>query len=255
MADRLKDKVCLVTGATSGIGKATAETFAREGAKVVFVGRREDRGKAVEEAIRANGGEATFVQGDLTKPEDCENIVKKTVEIYGGIDVLMNNAGVGTVKPFEAYDMAEDYDNVMTLNLKAYFLTCKAAIPYMVEKGKGNIVNIASLGAHTGMPFQASYAASKGGVVQFTKTLAVEYSKKGIRANTISPGLTLTEMVEEGSEVEAMLRSIVPGGNAGTAEGVANAAVFCASDEVPFMSGANIMIDGATSCGPCLPVY
>jgi 3-oxoacyl-[acyl-carrier protein] reductase len=255
MADRLKGKVCLVTGATSGIGEATAKAFAREGAKVAFVGRRAEKGQKVEAEIRAEGGDATFVQGDLSKPEDCENIVKKTVEIYGTIDVLMNNAGMGTVTPFEAYDMKKDYDDVMMLNLKAYFLTCKAALPYMVEKGKGNIVNVASLGAYTGMPFQASYAASKGGVVQFTKTLAVEYSKKGIRANTISPGLTLTEMVEEGTEVEALLRSIVPGGNAGTADGVANAAVFCASDEVPFMSGANIMIDGATSCGPCLPVY
>ncbi len=255
MADRLKGKVCLITGATSGIGKASAEAFAREGAKVVFVGRRAEKGKAIEAAIRKEGWEATFVQGDMTKAADCENVVKKTVEIYGTIDVLMNNAGKGTIKPFEAYDMEEDYDSVMTLNLKAYFLTCKAALPFMLEKGKGNIVNVASLGAYTGMPFQASYAASKGGVVQFTRTLAVEYSKKGIRANTISPGLTLTEMVVEGTEEEKLLRSIVPGGNAGTAEGVANAAVFCASDEVPFMSGANIMIDGATNCGPCLPIY
>ncbi len=255
MADRLNGKVCLVTGATSGIGKAAAEAFAREGAKVVFVGRREEKGKEIEQSIRAASGEAVFVKADMTKAEDCEYIVRKTVEIYGTIDVLMNNAGMGTVKPFEQYDMEEDYDHVMLLNLKAYFLTCKAALPVMVEKGKGNIINVASLGAYTGMPFQASYAASKGGVVQFTRTLAVEYSKKGIRANTISPGLTLTEMVEEGTEVEKLLRSIVPGGNAGTAEGVANAAVFCASDEVPFMSGENIMIDGATSCGPCLPVY
>jgi 3-oxoacyl-[acyl-carrier protein] reductase len=255
MAGRLEGKVILVTGATSGIGKASAEAFVREGAKVVFVGRREERGKEIEAALRANGGEATFVKGDMTIAEDCENVVKKTVEIYGTIDVLMNNAGMGTVKPFELYDMKEDYDYVMDLNLKAYFLTCKAAIPVMVAKGSGNIINVASLGHITGMPFQASYAASKGGVFQLTRTLAVEYSKKGIRANTLSPGLTLTELVPLGTDVEKMLRSIVPGGNAGTAEGVANAAVFLASDETPFMSGADIVIDGATNCGPCLPVY
>ena len=254
MANRLKDKVCLVTGATSGIGRATVLAFVAEGAKVVFAARREEKGKALEEEVRANGGEAYYVQADLQKADDCKKIVDKTIELFGRIDVLMNNAGVGTVKPFLEYDMKTDYENVMNLNLTAYVLTCKEAIPYMIKQGAGNIVNVASLGAFTAMPLQASYAASKGGVIQFTRTLAVEFAKNNIRANTISPGLTITEMVPQGSEAEKLLRSIVPGLKAGTAEGVANAAVFCASDEVPFMSGANIMIDGATNCGPCLPI-
>ena len=253
MANRLEGKVCLVTGATSGIGRATAIAFAREGAKVVFVGRREEKGKTIEAEIRANGGEATYVKADLEIPEDCEYIVKRTVEIYGTIDVLMNDAGMVTLTPFELYDMETDYDRVMNLNLRAYFLTCKAAIPLMVAKGKGNIINVSSLAHITGMPLQASYAASKAGVYQLTRTLAVEYSKKGIRANSISPGLTLTEMVDE--KGDKLLRSIVPGGNAGTPEGVAMTAVFLASDEAPFMSGADLIIDGATSCGPSIPVY
>lgn len=156
MVDRLKDKVCLITGASSGIGKASVLAFAAEGAKVVFIARREEKGKALEAEIKAKGGEAVFVQADLQKPEDCKKIVEKTVEIYGRIDVLMNNAGMGTVKPFLEYDMVEDYEKVMNLNLRAYFVTCKEAIPYMIKQGAGNIVNIAALGAFTAMPLQAS---------------------------------------------------------------------------------------------------
>lgn len=255
MAERLSGKVCIVTGATSGIGRATVEAFVREGAKVVFAGRREDKGKALESEQRGKGGDVLFVKADLTREEDCKKLVKACIERYGRVDVLMNNAGLGTVVPFHAMDLAKDYDDVVNLNVRAYVVLCMEVVPYMVEQQKGNIINVASIGAITGMPLQASYAVSKGGVVQLTRTLAVEYSKKGIRANTISPGLTITEMVPAGSDAEKMLQSIVPGGNSGTAEGVANAAVFAASDETPFMTGANIVIDGAVTCGPCAPIY
>ena len=151
--------------------------------------------------------------------------------------------------------MQEDYEPILNLNLKACFCTCKAALKHMVAQGKGNIVNIASIGGILAMPQQTSYAASKAALIQLSRTLAVEYCKKGVRVNSISPGLTLTEIVEPGSEIETMLRALVPGGGAGTAEGIANAVVFCASDEVPFMTGANLIIDGAQSCGPCPPQY
>lgn len=255
MAGRLEGKVCIVTGGTSGIGRACTEAFVREGAKVVFVGRREARGKEIEAALTAKGGDVLYVKADLQKIEECENVVKACVDKYGTVDVLMNNAGFGTFKPLVEYDMVEDYEAVMNLNLRAYVVLAKECLKVMVPKGKGNIINLASIGGITGMPMQISYAASKGGVIQFTRTIAVEYSKKGIRANTISPGLTITELVEAGSEVEKLLQSIVPGGNSGTAEGVANAAVFCASDETPFMTGANITIDGGVTCGPCAPIY
>lgn len=255
MAGRLEGKVCIVTGGTSGIGRACTEAFVREGAKVVFVGRREARGKEIEAELTAKGGDVLYVKADLQKIEECENVVKACVDKYGTVDVLMNNAGFGTFKPLVEYDMVEDYEAVMNLNLRAYVVLAKECLKVMVPKGKGNIINLASIGGITGMPMQISYAASKGGVIQFTRTIAVEYSKKGIRANTISPGLTITELVEAGSEVEKLLQSIVPGGNSGTAEGVANAAVFCASDETPFMTGANITIDGGVTCGPCAPIY
>ncbi|MCD8329380.1 MAG: SDR family oxidoreductase [Lachnospiraceae bacterium] len=255
MGTRLEGKVCVVTGGTSGIGKACVEAFIREGAKVLFVGRREEKGKAIEAELTAAGGTAVFVKGELTQEADCRKIISTCLETFGTIDVLMNNAGLGTIFPLDGMDLQKDYEEVFNLNIRAYFILCQEALKYMKEQGKGNIINVASIGAITGMPMQASYAASKGAVVQLTRTIAVEYSKKGIRANTISPGLTLTEMVPAGSDAEALLKSIVPGGNAGTAEGVANAAVYLASDETPFMSGANLVIDGAVTCGPCAPLY
>lgn len=255
MSKRLENKVCIVTGGTSGIGKACTEAFASQGAKVIFVGRREDKGKEIEESIRANGEEVTFVKGDLTKVEDCKNVIEACINTYGTIDVLMNNAGFGTFFALDEMDLEKDYENVFNINIRAYFIMCKEALRYMVENHKGNIINLASIGGITGAPKQASYAASKGAVVQLTRTIAVEYAKKGIRANTISPGLTITELVPAGSDIEKLLQSIVPGGNSGTAEGVANAAVFVASDETPFMSGANIVIDGGVTCGPCAPIY
>ena len=252
MAGRLQDKVCIVTGGTSGIGKACVEAFVREGAKVVFCGRRAERGEAISAELNANGADTYFVKADLQKIEDCENVVKACVEKYGRVDVLMNNAGWGSITPLVNYDMAVDYDSVMNLNLRAYFVLCKECIKVMIPQNKGNIINLASIGGITGMPMQASYAASKGGVKQLTRTIAVEYAKNGIRANTISPGLTITELVEAGSEAEKMLGALVPSHTSGSAEGVANAAVFCASDETPFMTGAEIAIDGGVTCGPCM---
>lgn len=252
MAGRLEGKVCIVTGATSGIGRACVNAFTDEGAKVIFVGRREERGKEIEAQIKAIGKEATFVKGDMTKIEDCVNVVKACVETYGTVDVLVNNAGAGTMKPLLQYDLVEDYENIMNLNLRAYMVMIQECLKVMVPAGKGNIVNVASIGGITAMPLQASYAMSKGGVIQLTRTVAVEYAKAGIRANTVSPGLTITEMVPAGSEAEKILASLVPGNKSGSAEGVANAVLFCASDETPFMTGANISIDGGVTCGPCL---
>lgn len=251
MADRLKNKVAIVTGATSGIGKAIVEAFAKEGASVVFIGRRQEKGLAVEKEIKANGGEATFVQGDVTKEDDIKNMISTAVSKYGKIDILINNAGRSTVTSLHDYDMKTDYDDIMDLNIRSYVQCCRLVLPHMLENKNGNIINIASIGAITAMPKQVSYAVSKGGVVQLSRTIAYEYAKEGIRCNTICPGLTQTELVEAGSPVEKILQSIVPSKTSGTAEGIAMAAVFMASDETPYMSGACLTIDGACTCGPC----
>ena len=252
MAGRLENKVCIVTGATSGIGKACVEAFVREGAKVVFCGRREEKGKAIADELTAKGGDVLFVKADLQKEEDCRNLIKACVEKYGTVDVLMNNAGFGTIKPLVAYDMKEDYDDVMNLNLRAYFVTCQEALRIMVANKKGNIINLSSIGGVTAMPLQPSYAASKAGVTMLSKTIAMEYAQDGIRANTICPGLTITELVPKGSMAEKALSAFVPSHTSGSAEGIANAAVFLASDETPFMTGAEIVIDGGIQNGACM---
>ncbi|MBE6123378.1 MAG: SDR family oxidoreductase [Erysipelotrichaceae bacterium] len=252
MAGRLEGKVCIVTGGTSGIGRACVEAFVREGAKVVFCGRREARGQEIVEELTAKGGDVWFVKADLQNPDECRNVVRECVEHYGTVDVLMNNAGFGTITPLTEYDLEKDYEAVMNLNLRAYFILCQEAIKVMVKNNKGNIINLSSIGGITAMPMQASYAASKGGVTQLTRTIAMEYAKNGIRANTISPGLTITELVPAGSEAEKMLGALVPSHTSGTAEGVANCAVFCASDETPFMTGAEITIDGGVALGACM---
>lgn len=252
MGNRLEGKVAIITGATSGIGKACVEAFVREGAKVVFAGRREERGKAIETKLRAIGGDVLYVKADLTQEMDCKKVVSACIEQYKQVDVLINDAGTGTIVPFHEMDLKKDYDDVVNLNIRSYAILCKEVIPHMIKRQKGNIINVASIGGLAGMPMQASYAVSKGGVIQLSMTLAVEYAKNGIRVNTISPGLTITEMVPAGSEAEKLLKRAVPGGNVGTAEGVANAAVFAASDETPFMTGTNIIIDGGATCMPSL---
>lgn len=251
MAGRLEGKVCIVTGGTSGIGKACTEAFLREGAKVVFVARR-DAGFDQEKALQAQGYDCMFIQADLQKEEDCRKVVPATVEKFGTVDVLMNNAGYGTFAPVIAADPVTDWDNVFDLNIRSYFLLIQDALKIMVPKKQGNIINLASIGGYTAMPMQLSYAATKAGVIHMTRSIAVEYARYGIRCNSISPGLTITELVPAGSEVEGLLKSIVPGRNSGSAEGVANAAVFCASDETPFMTGADIVIDGGVTCGRCI---
>ena len=251
MAGRLEGKVCIITGGTSGIGKASVEAFLREGAKVVFSARR-DAGFDQEKALREQGYDCMFVQADLKKEEDCRKVVPACVEKYGRLDVLFNNAGCGSVAPAVVADMTADWDDIFALNLRSYFILIQDALKVMLPQGKGNIINLASIGGITAMPMQSSYAASKAGVILLNRTIAVEYARKGIRCNVINPGLTLTEMVPEGSPVEDMLKAFVPGRNAGTAEGVANCAVFCASDETPFMTGAEINIDGGVTCGRCI---
>ncbi len=244
---RLDGKVALISGATSGIGKAIAVLFAEEGAKVVFCGRRKELGDKIQQEIKAAGGEAMFVQADVTKEEDLKTLVDKAVATYGGIDVLVNNAGHSVPFRLEEMDVAKHYDAVFNLNIKSYFMLTSLAVRPMLKKGKGSIVNTASLAAIEGLDQYASYCASKGAVLQFTRALAVEYAKRGIRVNSVLPGLTNTELIPEGCDFEKLVLPSVPMGRSAKPREVALAALFLASDEASYCTGVALTVDGGKS--------
>lgn len=244
MCKRLEGKVALISGATSGIGKASAILFAEEGAKVVFCGRRKELGEQIEAEIKANGGEALFVQADVTKADDVEMLVNKAVDTYGGIDVLFNNAGHSIQFRIEDMDIRKDYESVFDLNVKSYFMLTSLAVRHMLKKGKGVIVNTASIAAVEGLDQYSSYCASKGAVVQFTRAAAVEFASRGIRVNCLLPGLTNTDLIPEGCEFEKSVLPLVPMGRCGKSHEIAKAALFLACDDSSYCTGTALIADG-----------
>ena len=253
MADRLTGKVAIIGGGTSGMGTAMVRLFAAEGAKVVFSGRRADRGAALQDEVRAAGGDVLYVQGDFTKLEDMENVVKVTVETYKTVDVLVNNAAYSVPSPILSMDVDKQFYPTMELNVRSYFAMIKLVLPYMIEKGNGSIVNISSVSAIDGSPGFAMYAASKGAVNQLTKSCAMEYAKYGVRCNAICPGMTYTEKMIKGSPHAKASLEVVPMGRGGEAIEQAYAALFFASDECRYCNGAILPVDGGQSCGPIRP--
>ena len=247
MLQRLKDKVALVSGATSGIGKAIALLFAQEGAKVVFCGRRQELGENIQEEIRSQGGECLFVRADVTNQDDLKTLVEKTVTAYAGIDILINNAGRSIPFRLEEMDLDRDYTPVFDLNIKSYFMLTSLAVRHMLARGKGAIVNTASLAGIEGLDQYSSYCATKGAVIQFTKALAVEYASRGIRVNCLVPGLTNTELIPEGCDFENLVLPSVPMGRSAKPVEVARAALFLASDESSYCTGISLVIDGGKS--------
>ena len=259
MAYRLKGKVAIVVGAGSsgpgwGNGKATAVLFAREGAMVLCVDVNEAAAAETAAIIAGEGGEAMAFQADVTQSAQTEAMARRCLELWGGIDILHNNVGILEVGgPVEASE--ESWDRVMAANLKSMFLTCKAVLPVMEKAGYGVILNIGSVAGirWLGVPY-ASYAASKGGVLQFTKSLALQYAGKGIRANVILPGLMDTPMIVEplkDAYGEGGLAQMIeergrqcPMGRMGDAWDVAYAAVFLASDEAKYITAAELLVDG-----------
>lgn len=241
---RLDGKIAIVTGSTSGIGEATARLFAKEGASVVVLGRREIKGLKIAEEICQSGGNAIFIATDMTQENQIKAMIERTIETYGQIDILVNNAGTGMDK--RLIDMtAQDWDYLMTLDGKSYFLSMKYALPYMIKRQKGNIVNVSSLAAIQAVPGLSLYGFIKAGIIQMTKSLAKEYAADGIRINAICPGLTRTELVQGLSEsVEKLAAAGIPMGRMGTAEEQANAILFLVSDESTFITGANLVVDG-----------
>ncbi len=242
----LEDKVCIITGATSGIGAATARYIAKEDANIVLVGRNSERGRKIENEINTNGGKAFFIQCDVAKEKEALETINKTVDSFGKIDILFNNAGV-MLPSMEIERMPfEDWNKTFSVNVNGFFLMCKYAKPYL-QKSKGCIINNASIaGMHsyvTGRSY--AYSASKAAVIQFTRQMAKNYAEEGIRVNSVSPGIIETPALNgRGIEVYG---DRIPMKRLGTPEEVAKVVLFLASDQASYITGINIPVDGGVS--------
>jgi NAD(P)-dependent dehydrogenase (short-subunit alcohol dehydrogenase family) len=249
---RFENKVVVITGAGSGIGRTAALTFAREGAAVVIADINEAAGGETARQIIASGGLATAVRCDVREPEEVKALIDSAVADFGGVDVLYNNAGVvryGTVEELSV----EDWDFQVDVNLKGTFLTCKYAIPQMRKRGGGAIVNTASVQAFASQKTVPAYAASKGGVVSLTTTIALDHADDNIRCNCIAPGTIRTPMVDQAADTfgpddpEGTIAAwgrLHPLQRVGTPEEVANLVLFLASDEAAFCTGGAYRVDG-----------
>ena len=253
---RLQDKVAIITGSGSGIGKATALLFGREGAKVMSADLMADTAQATAGEIKDAGGQADSLQADVSVAADVERMINTTVERFGRLDILVNNAGIEVIMPIVQVP-EEMWDRLIDVNLKGVFLGCKYAIPQMIKQGGGAIVNTASIAGLRGFATFGTYSASKGGVVLLTKTLAVEYARFNIRINCVCPGIIRTPMLERGlmavpnpEEFLERTEQAHPLGRLGEPEEVARGMLFLASDEASFITGVPLPIDGGIYAGP-----
>lgn len=240
----LKDRVAVITGATSGIGRGCAILFASEGAKVVVVGRK-NGDDVVNEIIKA-GGEAIFVKTELTSEEDIAAMVKKAVDTYGGIDILVNCVGLSIMGFVEDFS-SEVFEKLMAVNCKALFLTSKYSLPYLLDSEAAAIVNVLSHAANFSIPIVGMYGASKAAALNFTKNLAKQYGWKGIRVNGICPGSTDTPMNDGYGMENRDWTKHNPMGRYGTTEDIAQLALFLASDKSSYMTGQIINVDGGVN--------
>jgi NAD(P)-dependent dehydrogenase (short-subunit alcohol dehydrogenase family) len=249
--DRLKGKAALVTGGGSGMGRTSCVLFAREGARVTVVDRAADAGQDTVRQIRDEGGEASFVEADVSDAADVEHMVAATVEGYGRIDVLFNNAGIEgpSVNLLEYGE--DDWGRVIAVNLTAVYRAMRAAIPPMIEQGGGVILSTASVAGLVGLARSSAYSAAKAGVIGLTRTVALEYGPQNIRANCICPGFISTPMLDRvlGDRPESALHRHAPLRRVGQAEDIAYAALYLASDEASYVTGVPFMVDGGYVAG------
>ncbi len=243
---KLKDKIAIITGGGTGIGRATAILFAKEGAKVVIVGRRLEPLVETLNLIKMAGGTGFYFQGDVSKSNDVQKIVSETVQLYNKIDILYNNAAVFYSNGKTIVDLDEEvWDITMSINLKGVFLFSKYVIPCMIKNGGGVIVNCSSISGHIGQRNQGAYNAAKGGIELLTKCMALDFSKYNIRVNAVAPAWVEIEFNKEDlRRREKEIVSMHPIGRIGKPEDIANAVLYLASHESDWVTGTSLIIDG-----------
>jgi NAD(P)-dependent dehydrogenase (short-subunit alcohol dehydrogenase family) len=245
MSGRLKDRCAVITGASTGIGRATALRFASEGARVVLADVNREGNAHTLELIRGAGGQALAVHCDVSEETSVRDMVTASVKAYGDISVLFNNAGLEDGDGVSENLALEQWERIQAVNTRGPFLAAKYVLPSMIRSGKGSITTTSSIGGLIGTPGLHSYSASKGAVIALTRAWAVTYARQGIRANAICPGLVLTPMVQRiGPEFINAATSMTPLGRGAAPEEIANLVLFLSSDEASFVTGAIIPIDG-----------
>ncbi|WP_096200562.1 SDR family NAD(P)-dependent oxidoreductase [Bacillus sp. FJAT-45350] len=241
---RLQDKVAIITGGSSGIGEYAAREMVKEGAKVVIADLNDELGNKLVQELNEEEVVAVYVHVDVSNEAHIEKMIDTTMSKFGKLDILFNNAGIGALSPTADLSL-EEWRRVVSINLDGVFLAAKHSIKAMQKNGGGSIVNNASILGHVGQAQTAPYAASKGGVVNLTRALAVEYAKENIRVNAVCPGYIDTPLLDQlDDEMKNHLISLHPIGRLGKSEEVAKAVTFLASDDASFITGANLLVDG-----------
>ncbi len=251
---RLKGKVAIITGSSKGIGQGCARVFAKEGAAVVVVSRTGAPGLAMAKEIQGKGGKAIYVQTDVSQSEQVQNMIKRTIEEFGRLDILINNAGYHISKNVEETS-EEEWDFIINTNLKSVFLCSKYAIPHL-RKTKGCIINMSSMVGLVGQSNAGAYSATKGGIVAMTKGMALDFAKDGIRVNCICPGWIRTPLVDDWfsqqpdeQKSREYINSVHPLGRIGTIEECGRIALFLATEDSFFMTGSILTVDGGVTLG------